>query len=500
MANFSSPQRQSKVGIIVMFAHTLQEWGRALFPILIISAVNFTKAKAIYLTLTFVGFLVIAIVIGWLRYRNFTFWIDEENEEFLITEGILNKSKTVVQLQKIQQVNINQSFLQRIIGVYTLEVDTAGSSKKEGKIRAISHALALALKERLLENSRRIVLDETVDDSDTEVASETTSEPKPFIKISFLSLFKYGITSNYLRTMGLLFAFFWTIYENIHRALQSTSYDPNLERYFEESIAFTTGMIFVMILLLSILIINVIRVMLRYFGYSISRQKGSLLLSFGLINTKSTILKPEKVQITTVSQNYFQKKMDILELRIKQATSGAAESKQTAIEIPGVNAIERDSIHKLLFGSIPEKGVMLKPNYRKLVFSIFLSIVVPLGIAYLAMPTDVLIDFYWIFPVWAILRGTLLFFGFRNYRLFINDRFIIKQSGAWDIANQIIEPEKIQALSVTQLFWHKSANIGYLTIYTAGGNLSFQLGNYTSVKAYVNKWLYEMETSDSNWM
>ncbi len=133
-------------------------------------------------------------------------------------------------------------------------------------------------------------------------------------------------------------------------------------------------------------------------------------------------------------------------------------------------------------------------------FSIFLSIVVPLTIAYLAMPTDVLTDFYWIFPTWAILRGTLLFFGFRNYRLFIHDRFIIKQSGAWDIANQIIEPEKIQALSVSQLFWHKSANIGYLTIYTAGGNLSFQLGNYTTVKAYVNKWLYGMETSDSNWM
>lgn len=496
MADFSSPQRQSKIGILIMFAHTVQEWGRALFPMLIVLAVNLNNKKIVVGLLTISIFLVIAIVVGWLRYRNFTFWIDEENEEFVITEGILNKSKTVIQLAKIQQVNIGQSLLQRIIGVYALDVDTAGSNKKEGKIRAISHALALALKERLLENSGKIKSDASY----PEISEILDASEKPFINISFFSLFKYGITSNYLRTLGVILAFFGTIYENVHRFMESSKYEANIDNYVGESLALKTGAILVGMLLLAILVINVLRVIIRYYDFRIARQKGSLLLSFGLINTKSTIIKPEKVQITTVSQNYFQKKLDILELRIRQATGGEEEKKRSAIEIPGCDARERDSILKLLFKSIPEKGVMLQPNYRKLVFSIFLSIVLPLGIAYLAIPLDVLGDFLWIFPLWTILRGLMLYFGFRNYRLFIHDKFIIKQSGAWDIANQIIEPEKIQALSVSQLFWHKSADIGYLTIYTAGGNLSFQLGDYTVIKSYVNKWLYEMETSDSNWM
>ncbi|NUY79807.1 PH domain-containing protein [Flavobacterium sp. MAH-1] len=479
-----------------MFAHTVQEWGRALFPMLIVLAVNLNNKKIIVGLMTIAIFLVIAIVVGWLRYRNFTFWIDEENEEFVITEGILNKSKTVIQLGKIQQVNIGQSLLQRIIGVYALDVDTAGSNKKEGKIRAISHGLALALKERLLENSGKIKSDV----SNPEASETLDASEKPFINISFFSLFKYGITSNYLRTLGVILAFFATVYENVHRFMESSKYEANIDNYVGESLALKTGMILVGMLLLAILVINVLRVIIRYYGFRIARQKGSLLLSFGLINTKSTIIKPEKVQITTVSQNYFQKKLDILELRIRQATGGEEEKKRSAIEIPGCDARERDSILKLLFKSIPEKGVMLQPNYRKLVFSIFLSIVLPLGIAYMAIPSDVLSDFLWVFPLWTILRGLMLYFGFRNYRLFIHDKFIIKQSGAWDIANQIIEPEKIQALSVSQLFWHKSADIGYLTIYTAGGNLSFQLGDYTVIKGYVNKWLYEMETSDSNWM
>jgi putative membrane protein len=52
--------------------------------------------------------------------------------------------------------------------------------------------------------------------------------------------------------------------------------------------------------------------------------------------------------------------------------------------------------------------------------------------------------------------------------LFINDDFIIRQSGAWDVDNEIIEPGKIQAIT-TQLFWHKSVDIGSITIHTAGG-------------------------------
>jgi putative membrane protein len=57
--------------------------------------------------------------------------MDNENEEFIINEGIFNKQKTIIQLNRIQQVNINQSLIQRLVGVY--ELDTAGSAKKKGK-------------------------------------------------------------------------------------------------------------------------------------------------------------------------------------------------------------------------------------------------------------------------------------------------------------------------------------------------------------------------------
>ena len=194
--------------------------------------------------------------------------------------------------------------------------------------------------------------------------------------------------------------------------------------------------------------------------------------------------------------------MNVLELKIRQASAGAIHEKNSIVEIPGCNEFERDEILKLLFNVIPEKGMKLTPNFRKLVFALFLTIGLPLLVYFIFRNFDLelvaVIDYY--VPIYILLMGTIQFFKFKNNRLFIHDDFIIKQSGAWDIDLDIVEPMKIQAITTSQLFWHKSADIGYLTLHTAGGDIGFQLGDYTKIKQNVNLWLYKIEKSDSNWM
>ncbi|SDX42578.1 PH domain-containing protein [Flavobacterium degerlachei] len=496
---FKQPQRQSSIGVLLMFVNTLQQWGRALWPIALVYVFKIDELNKAYLFTGITFFLIVIGIIAYLKYLNFTFYLDDENKEFVINEGILNKTKTIIQLNKIQQVNINQSLIQRFIGVYELDVDTAGSSKKEGRIKAISHPSALSLKASLLENEKV-----EADSEKLEMALRSeTAEERPFMEISFLSLLKVGITSNYVKSLGLIVAFVATVFENSKNFINQYDFDDEkIDAYLDKTRIIQSVAIIAFLLISAILIINLIRVVFRYFDYKITRQNGSLLLSFGLMSTKSTIIKPEKVQIVTITRNFFQKKMNILELKIKQATSGEKEERKSVIEIPGCNETESVEILKLLFLKAPEKGIMLKPNYRKLVFSIFLSIVLPLT-AYFTFAKYIeprFWDYAYLAPLYVFFVGSIVFFGFKNNRLFINDDFIIKQSGAWDVDNMIIEPGKIQAITTSQLFWHKSADIGSITIHTAGGNIAFQLGDYSKIKQYVNLWLFELETSNSNWM
>ncbi len=496
---FTQPQRQSSVGILVMFFDTLQHYARALWPILVIWIFRYDQSNKGYVLLGILAVILVIGTIAYLKYLNFTFYLDHESQEFVINEGIFSKTKTTIQLHKIQQVNINQSLLQKIIGVYALDVDTAGTSDKEGEIKAISHSLALELKSSLLDNENR----KSIPINDEAVPAASIEATHPFISISFLSLIKMGITSNYVKSFSLLLFFLFTALDYGEKILGDEVYkNANIEKYVNESVLIESFVIILLCLFLLVLIINLVRTILKYFDYKIARQKGSLLISFGLFHTKSTIIKPEKVQITAVSQNYFQKKLNVLELKIKQATHDAKEERRAAIEIPGCNETEKEAILKLLFQKIPEKGIMLKPNFRKLGFAIFLTIGLPLMGYFIFRNYNPTLgaSYNYLVPAYVIFTGLIQFFKFRNTRLFINDDFIIKQSGAWDISNEIIEPSKIQAITTSQLFWHKNINIGSIILHTAGGTIAFQLGNYNTIKQYVNLWLYELERSDSNWM
>ena len=496
---FNLPQRQSPIGVLVMFFDTLQLWARGLWPVLLIYIVKFKDLNSVYLVLGVAAFLLIVALIAYLKYLNFTFYLDSDNDEFIINEGVLNKKRTIIQLNRIQQVDINQSLIQRIIGVYELNVDTAGSAKKEGRIKAVSHALAVALKTRLLVNE--ISKDQLP--SHEEALVNSIGDDKPLVKISFLSLLKVGITTNYVKTFGLVLAFIITIFDNVKKIIPEYDLsDEELESYIDQGLALKSiGFVFFVLIAL-ILMINLIRVIFKYYDYQVTKHNDSLVLSFGLLSTKSTIVKPEKVQIVTISRNYFQKKMDTLEIKIKQATSGDRQNSKSIIEIPGCDENEKAAIFKFLFRNIPEKGIQLKPNYRKLVFSLFLFIVIPallfFALANYADPS--LLDYIFVVPIYVMFIGLIVFFGYLNNRLYISDDFVIKQSGAWDIDNSIIDTAKIQGVTTSQLFWHKNADIGSIIIHTAGGDLAFQLGNFTTIKHHVNEWLYKIETSDSNWM
>ena len=178
---FNSPQKQSSIGVVVMFFDTIRHFIKALWPIIVVWLLKFDEINKLYLILGTLLTIVVFVVVSYLKYINFTFYIDDKNNEFIVNEGIFSKTKTTIQLNKIQQVNINQSFIQKIIGVFSVDVDTAGSQKKEGNIRAISHELALSLKASLLDRIDFVA--QVADESEI-----TESQTAPFINISFLGL------------------------------------------------------------------------------------------------------------------------------------------------------------------------------------------------------------------------------------------------------------------------------------------------------------------------
>ena len=495
--DFSQPQRQSIPGILVMFANSLQKSVRALWPILLIWLVKFDSLNKLVFFGSVAGVFVVIGIISYLQYLFFTFHIDEDNDEFVIQKGVFDKTRITIQLHKIQQVNINQSLIQKLVGVHKLEIDTAGSDKKEASISAISHDLATILKERLINHSQL----ET-----TENVEKVLEEVNPtyFIKIGLPSLIKIGFTSNYIKSFALIFVFFTTILENLQQLNTKVIDEDKVTNYLDKLPIITSFLLVIGFFVGLILVVNLFRTILKYFDFTIQKSKQAIIFSYGLLSTKNTLLNPNKVQKIKVTQNYFQKKLDVTTIGIHQASSDVEKVKEKdQIEVPGCTENERDAILKFLLGQLPQKGTMYLPNWRKLAVNSFFFLFVPILITlFLNYSTQFVTWTEWFIYtfIFFVFAGIMLWFSFKNYKLFVSNDFIIKQNGAWDIDTTIIEPYKIQAIETQQFFWQKATNIGSVTLSTAGGTLSFTTGNYSEIKELVNYWLYEVETWEKNWM
>lgn len=498
--DFSKPQRQSAAGIVIMAGYAAQKVIRALFFPFIIFLLKAEKSHLVYFFLGGAIILVITIVFSYLNYLKFTFFLDNEKQEFVINKGIFNKTLLTIPLEKIQQVNINQSFLQKLVGVFSLEIDTAGGADKEVSIKAIDEASAYRLKEHLL-NGNKVADETSIDDSEQKLETE-----KPFISLSLSTLLKVGLTSNYGSSLALLIGFAYAVFHNAKELLKAFDTDNGqVEAAIEKGINVASiGILFLAVIVL-LLVINIVRTIVKFYDFKISKHKHSLLISAGLLNKKNTLLSPKKVQITSYSQNYFQKKLNILNLNLKQAASGvptdAKDLEKSNLSLPGCSATEKNEILRIILSKLPSETKTYLPNFRFLNLPILFNAVLPVGIFWMvALNIPEVKVYYPLAIIYFILVLVMIYFSYRRHRLMVNQEFIIKKSGIWDVSYEHIFPHKIQAISTFQYPWHKGVDVGHVDLHTAAGVIHYKFGNYTEIKQLVNYWLYQVESSDEDWM
>lgn len=495
--DFSKPQRQSPAGIIIMALYTLQEFARALFIPLIIAIVKLNKTSLLIIGLTTLGLLVFIVIAAFLQYKYFTFYLDEEKKVFVINKGVFNKTLLTIQLEKIQQVNINQTLLQKLIGIYSLTIDTAGENNKEVSIKAIDEAAAKNLRARLLNKQDLNSLVESI---------AAGGNPVSYLKISWPTLFKVGLTTHYGSSLAVLISLSYAVFHNVKEFLKAfNKNEPQIDQILTNGFTLVSFCLITAALLLFLLLINLLRTFIKYYDLEISKHKDALLISVGFLAKKNTIFSLRKVQITTYSQNYFQKKLGLFNLNLKQAHDGKSKNEhdfdKANLEIPGCSAKERNKLLQLILRELPHRTQTFKPNFRFLNLPIFFKVVLPIGIYIWCWFTfNELKPFYPIAILYAVLAVLMIYFSYRRHRLSVNQNFIIKKSGIWDVSHEIIFPHKIQAITTFQYPWHKSVDVGHVNLHTAAGVIHFKYGNYTEIKKLVNYWLYQVESGSKEWM
>lgn len=496
--NFSLPNKLDKKALFLVLGTTLYTVARAAWPIIALMFVK-REFKSWYFFAVIGVIILTTFVTKLINYFYFSYQV--VGDELIIKKGWLNKSTTAVKLDKIHEVNLNQKFTHKIIGLYLVNIDTAGSSSTEIEINGIDFQKALALKD---------VLTSTVETNQesTSILSEENDEAiiedqsADKIKISLISLIKIGLTRNYLQTFGLLIAFSFQIIDQLQDFFykdDASVYDDIFEASYDEYLGLV-GVVLFFGLIAVVVIFNLARTLLTYYNYQINLKDKHLTASYGLTDSHIISVPANKVQMFQFQQNYFQKLMNLFEVKIKQVESNEDNKKKKGLIIPGSNYLELNILFNVIFSNnLIDVKNGYKPHIRVLAIKMAI-LCIPAIISLIVLYfTDSLL-FSWIILPFFSLGCLLIYMGYKNEKMVFKNDFVILKSGIWDISTTYLPIDKIQKVSISQSYFQEKRQIGSLHLYTAAGIITLYYYDFNMLQRMVNEILYKIEKNKHSWM
>src|SRR5690606_25779327 len=312
-ADFSQPLRQSSKGIIIIFALNAVKFLRNFFAVLIALGValvrknSFLSLTPLAILLILVGVLILILIIAVLKYLNFKFHLSDT--DFHLATGILNKDTTIIPKTKIQNVHIQQNFLQQIINVVSLKIETAGDKASEIEISALDKATALQLKKELFsKNHIEAEHIEAIDDTNV------------FYKISIKRLLLEGILQNHLRSFAIMISFVVGLYYQVKEYFQDFEIGIDDGYAFDNESMFQLMYVIILIVAVGLIVsvvFSVIRVFIVNFNLEVVDNRKTLEINKGLFNKMSLSLTPSKIQNIVIKTNALKQYFDMYTLNVK---------------------------------------------------------------------------------------------------------------------------------------------------------------------------------------
>ena len=494
--DFSIPNKLSKKAFWLVLAKSFWSnfkifWG--VFALFLFRKTNNSDDKLQVFLVFLAIFLVISVFIfifQYVKYKYFSYQII--GDELIIREGWLNKSETIVKFDKIYEVHLNQKFIHKLVGLYKVDIDTAGSDEVEISINGVDYHKALVIKDILTEKQIFSKVEkDIVTDENLEVNENFTS-----LKISILTLFKIGITRNYLYTLSLMFAFSYQIIDFVTDTFYEKRSDfiDQLSGFSNANSTVFSWVIFLFILIVFVVIFNLIRTLLTYYNYEIQIKNNRLLASYGFINSHIIAVPPKKVQMIHFQQNYFQKLMNLFEVKIVQIFSKQkSDGGVGGLSIPGVNHKEMNNLFRFIYDKDLEiLTVFHRPSFRKVFIRMMYLLFVFICLVLVMYLIDIL-KFIWILIAIFFTIFLLLYISYRNEKLFIKDDFIILKSGIWDLKTTYLQINRIQKLTLKQSYFQKRRNLASIKLSTASESLRLNFYDEKLLKRLANTIVFKIE-------
>lgn len=275
-------------------------------------------------------FLLLVLVWGLLSWRRFTYHV--EDGELRVERGVFIRKRTFIPRERIQTVDLSQGLLQRVFGVVTVKVETAGGMKPEALLTAVSMNNAERLRQLLL-------VSREPESGKQHTASENV---KVF---SNRDLLIFGVTSG--GSFGIAFSFLSGGFAIIDDLNYSNFNANNLLSWIWESghlLFFAAGA------LAGIWLLALAGIVAYYGGFTITRTKDRLQITHGFLQRRQVSIPIRRIQAICLVEGILRQPFGFVALRVESAGFAVKGGKKLLLW----PLLHRDQVTGFLEQYVPE--------------------------------------------------------------------------------------------------------------------------------------------------
>lgn len=495
ITDFSQPIRQSSKGIIIIFGYNTFKFFKKFFALLIVLGFSLSKKKS-FLSLTptmilliFIGILLVLFIIAILKYLNFKFHLSKD--DFHLSTGIINKDSTIIPKSKIQNVYIKENFLQQLINVVSLNIETAGDNNSEIEISALDKPTALRLKKELFNK-------ENLDNENI----DTIVYKNVFFKASLKRLLLEGVSQNHFKSFVIIASFVFGLYYEFKDYIEDFRIRERIDGIFnfDDEKLFNIIIINLVIIVIGLvfsLVFSVINTFIANFNLEVVENQKTIEINKGLFNKMSLSLTPNRIQNLVIKTNRIKQYFGLHTLSVKQAMVNVKQRKNFTIV-----ALEKAQVNHLVFSLLGNytsdvEAHKPKPYYKRilalnmLIFTVIINI-----LAFFIFEKSN----WWINLIVILIAVFYIYFGYKKAYYKINDEFVTIGSGVIDTITDILEIHKIQSVKLKQTIFQKRRQIASVVIFTASKAITILYIEEKDAKFICDFLLFKVESQDKDWM
>lgn len=432
--------------VVMMKAILSQIWIVAVIVVLNYKGFDsITRVLYIFLSVLML-LLVVAIVLGVLRWKSFVYEIYEDS--IFVKTGIMNVKKRFISADRIHSVNTSIRLYDRMFSTHTLLIELASGEDSSITFSCLS-------KEE--EQSIRNILQKNIIE-DTEEISSTTIQMsgKDMIVHGFLSP-KFGIV------IGFILAIFFK-YVDATNGKEMKS----IHLFVVEYVSVGWILTIVGIVVLLSIIVSLAFTFERNYGFILQKEQENLEISHGLLVKKQRVVAIDRLQSIILIERPLQRIFGYMTIQAVIIQRGKEEDSEKTITL--LPSVKREEVSVFLSSYLDYERVERVNNLTKEASFYYKGLPFLIGII-IAIPFLVFIPFNLHYIAIAI-PIILFVFGWMEYHNVgweYGRDFITIQYGNTTRKTAIIKADRIQWGLVRQTVLQKKRNIANVTIAVASG-------------------------------